>query len=161
MQNIRPVTTADFDLIYHLYMHPQTNPYLLYEWMEKEQFKPIFEELLAKGIVYVYEEAGKTVGMFKLAPWGYRTDHIVYLGGLAIHPDCFGQGYGMKMTQAILDFAKSLGYLRVELSTAVTNEKAIRLYEKAGFEKEGVLRRYTHLKSEGVFLDEVMMSYLF
>ena len=38
--------------------------------------------------------------------------------------------------------------------------KAIRLYEKAGFEKEGVLRKYSRMKNENIFLDEVMMSWL-
>jgi putative acetyltransferase len=34
------------------------------------------------------------------------------------------------------------------------------LYEHAGFEKEGVLRKYTHLQSDDRFLDEVLMSYI-
>jgi len=35
------------------------------------------------------------------------------------------------------------------------------LYEKAGFVKEGVLKKYTWLKNENKFLDEVMMAYLY
>jgi putative acetyltransferase len=98
--------------------------------------------------------------MFKLAPLTHRTDHIAYLGGVAIHPDFAGKGLGDYMLREILALAKQSGLLRIELSTATINDRAIRLYEKTGFQKEGVLRRYTHLKSEGRFLDEVLMSCL-
>ena len=55
---------------------------------------------------------------------------------------------------------KRIIFLRIELSVASINEKAIRLYEKAGFEKEGILKKFTYLESEKKFLDEVMMAYL-
>jgi putative acetyltransferase len=97
--------------------------------------------------------------MFKLIPLTYRTSHIAYLGGLAVHPVFAGKGYGLAMLKEILAYAKQLGFLRVELSVASVNDKAIYLYEKAGFVKEGVLRKYTYLKSENRFLDEVMMAW--
>jgi putative acetyltransferase len=65
------------------------------------------------------------------------------------------------MMRAIIELGRQKGLLRIELSAAATNNRAIALYEKAGFEREGILRRYTHLKSEGRFLDEVLMSYLY
>jgi putative acetyltransferase len=64
------------------------------------------------------------------------------------------------MMQDIIDYVKQNGFLRIELSVASINEKAIRLYERAGFVKEGVLKKFTYLKSEDKFLDEVMMAYL-
>lgn len=158
---IRAMRREDFPFIYTLYMHPATNPYLLYEVMEEASFEPIFAELLDKQIIYVYESEGVAVGMFKLLPLAHRTSHIVYLGGLAIHPDKAGAGHGKAMLQEIIELCRQKGFLRIELSTATINERAIRLYEKAGFQREGVLRNYTWLKKENRFLDEVMMSYLF
>lgn len=158
---IRRITATDFDYIYQLYMHPATNPYLLYGVMDETSFRPIFNELLEKNIIYVFEDADKTIGMFKLIPLLHRNSHIAYLGGLAIHPDYAGKGYGKKMMEEIITLGKQMGLIRIELSTAIINDKAIALYEKVGFEKEGVLRKYTYLKSEGKFLDEVMMSYLY
>ena len=142
-------------------MHPETNPWLLYEMMDKESFQPIFNDLLEKEIIYVYEEDDNAIGMFKLIQLQHRNAHMAYLGGLAIHPDFSGKGYGKKMMQEILALGKEMNLLRIELSTASINEKAISLYEKAGFSKEGILRKYTWLKSEDRFLDEVMMSYLY
>ncbi|MFN8355207.1 MAG: GNAT family protein [Spirosomataceae bacterium] len=158
---IKQATLQDFDYFYSLYMHPQVNPYLLYEPMNEESFRPIFEELLYQGVLYLFEAEGQVVGMFKLIHLKHRNSHIGYLGGVAIHPDFAGKGYGQQMMEAVLVLGKQIGLLRIELSTATTNDKAIKLYERVGFEQEGVLRNYTHLKSEGRFLDEVMMSYLY
>ena len=155
-------TSEDFDLIYGLYMHPVINPYLLYEQMEKAEFQPIFDDLITRKIIYIcYNDDLKAVGMFKLFQMPYRNAHISYLGGVAIHPDFGGKGFGKKMMQIVLNMCEEQGAKRIELSTATTNINAIRLYESVGFEKEGVLRNYTFLKSENRYLDEMVMSYLY
>jgi L-phenylalanine/L-methionine N-acetyltransferase len=158
---IRNATLTDFDLFYFLYMHPDINPFLLYEQMNKADFYPVYMDLLAQGVLYLFLEGDTPTGMFKLVPLHHRTNHIAYLGGVAVHPDHSGKGVGLAMMQAIVEFARQRGILRIELSTSTANERAIRLYEKVGFEPEGVLRRYTHLKSEGRFLDELLMSKIF
>ena len=158
---IRKATETDLDFVYKLYMHPEVNPYLLYEPMSQEVFLPIYADLVEKGLKYVYEDNGELTGMFKLIPLSYRTDHIAYLGGLAIHPSFAGKGLGGKMMSEIIGLARSQGFLRIELSVATINERAIHLYEKCGFEREGVLRKYSYLKTKDLFLDEALMSYLF
>jgi RimJ/RimL family protein N-acetyltransferase len=158
---IRKATVKDIEFFYYLYMHPQVNPFLLYEKMELGEFKLVFNELLAGGVLYLFIQDDVPAGMFKLVPQQYRNSHIVYLGGLAIDPVQAGKGLGLIMMEAIKAYAKAAGFRRIELSVAAINEKAINLYLKAGFEKEGVLRNFTFLKSQNRFLDEVMMSYLF
>lgn len=157
---IRKVTAQNFEFVYGLYMHPQINPFLLYEMMDAETFKPIFEDLFRKELLYIFEEKNTAVGMFKLIPLMHRNTHIAYLGGVAIDPLFGGQGHGLNMVRAIIKYAEEQGFLRVELSVASVNEKAIRLYQKAGFKKEGLLKKYTYLKSENRFLDEVMMAWI-
>ena len=158
---IRVVQKEDFDFIYALYMHPEVNPFLLYEFMDASSFEPEFRQLQERSVLYIFEHEGKDAGMFKLIPYTHRADHIAYLGGLAIHPDHHGKGLGVKMMEEIIAFGKTKNLLRIELSVAVHNAKAIRLYEQAGFEREGVLRKYTHMKKEKIFLDELMMAYLY
>lgn len=158
---LRKAIAEDFRFLYDLYMHPQVNRHLLYEQMDADSFLPIFNELLEKECLFIYENNDTAVGMCKLVPQLYRLSHVVYLGGLAIHPSHSGKGEGMKMIQEIIDYIKEKKFLRVELSVASENEKAIKLYEKAGFVKEGLLKKFTYLKSENKFLDEVMMAYLF
>lgn len=158
---LKKVSASDFDTIYGLYMNPEINPFLLYEVMDEEAFRPIFNNLLKEEVLYLYKEGLETFGMCKLIRQKHRNEHIVYLGGVAIHPEHFRKGFGKKMMNEIIDFCKSIGVLRIELSVAVLNEKAIQLYESVGFTKEGVLRKYTYLKSKNQFIDEVMMAYLF
>lgn len=158
---IRKATEQDFDFIYGLYMHPQNNPFLLYEQMDKASFTPIFKDLLSKEVLYVYEKGGEPTGMCKLAPQQHRNAHIVYLGSVAILADQTGKGEGLKMMDDIKALVREKGFLRIELTAATSNEKAIRLYEKAGFVKEGVLKNYTLLKRENRFIDEIVMAYLF
>jgi RimJ/RimL family protein N-acetyltransferase len=88
------------------------------------------------------------------------TTHVLYIGGVGIHPSFAGKGYGVQLMEEIKLFADADGFKRLELSVAVINEKAIKVYERAGFEKEGVFRNYTFLKTENKYLDEQVMSFL-
>lgn len=157
----RTAVKSDFDYFYGLYMHPKVNPFLLYEQMSIDEFRPVFTELQEKGYLYVYQDLeGVPVGMFKLVPQQYRNSHVVYLGGLAIDPLFAGKGFARKMLQDIKERAIQKGFTRIELTVAVINEKAIRLYEQAGFLQEGRLRNFTFLASENRYIDEIIMSYL-
>ncbi len=156
----RKATHTDIDFIFHLFMHPQVNPHLLYEQMSVESFKPIFEKLIAADILYIFENNNKPVGMFKLVPQTYRSAHVAYLGSFAIDPALAGNGFGTKMLKDIIELAKQTDIKRIELSAGVQNKNAIALYKKCGFEEEGVLRKFTHLKSENRYIDELIMSYI-
>jgi putative acetyltransferase len=156
----RAATPADFPFIYSLYMHPMVNPWLLYEPMDSATFWPIYNELVEKKSVYLFEMDGSLVGMFKLVPQKHRNSHIIYLGGIAIHPDYAGRGYGEIMLRRIIDLVKVQGYTRIELTVAVVNTKAIKLYARAGFENEGVLKNYTFLAAEKRYMDEQVMALL-
>ncbi len=156
----RLAEVSDFDFIYGLYMHPVINPWLLYEMMDENEFRPIFEELVAKKCLFVYHSGADMIGMFKLVPQKYRNSHIIYLGGIGIHPDHWGRGFGSAMLNEVVGMVKTLGYARIELTVASINAQAIRTYEKAGFRNEGTLKKYTYLKSEDRFIDEQVMALL-
>lgn len=158
---LRNITAEDFDFIYGLYMHPDINPYLLYEPMPEADFMPIYEDLLRQNIIFIYHEAGQNIGMFKLIPLHHRTSHISYIGGLGIHPNFNGMGHGSKMIQEIIDLGRNRGLKRLELSTATFNTRAIKLYEKHGFVLEGVMKNYTHIAARGEYIDEQIMAYLY
>ncbi|MBP6687016.1 MAG: GNAT family N-acetyltransferase [Lacibacter sp.] len=158
---IRKASPKDFHFLYYLYMHPQVNPYLLYEYMQQEDFHAVFNELMHKEVLYIFEENGEDIGMFKLMPQRFRNAHIAYLGGVAIDPEEAGKGFGLRMMNEIKLYAKEQGFLRIELTVSTSNKKAIELYLKAGFHHEGVLKKYTYLKSKDQYVDEAVMAYLF
>jgi putative acetyltransferase len=155
---IRVATTADDEFLFELYMHPEINPWLVYEMMPADAFKPILDELLQKKALYIYSQDGKDVGMFKLVPMKFRNSHIMYLGGVAIHPEYAGKGYAKEMILDAIDLIKSLGFTRIELTVATVNQRAIDLYIKCGFLTEGILKNYSFLASENRYIDEQVMA---
>lgn len=157
---IRTATKTDFDYLYSLYMHPESNPWLLYEMMPAEAFRPIVEELLQKKALYIYEQDDMGVGMFKLVPMKFRNSHIMYLGGVAIHPEHTGKGYATEMILDAIDLVKSMDFTRIELTVATGNQRAIDLYTKCGFKTEGILKNYSFLASENRYIDEQVMALL-
>jgi RimJ/RimL family protein N-acetyltransferase len=80
--------------------------------------------------------------------------------GIAIgERDRRGEGLGTDAVTAIVDFC--FGQLRLErlwLVTDSVNARAQRVYEKAGFVHEGVLRRAFY--QDGVFQDDIRMALL-
>lgn len=52
-----------------------------------------------------------------------------------------GKGYGIEALRLLLDFGfNELNLHRIQLNVISYNERAIKLYEKAGFKREGVFR---------------------
>jgi putative acetyltransferase len=70
-----------------------------------------------------------------------RTRHSAVIG-MMVHKDYQGQGIGTKLLKAALDIADNwLMLVRVELDVYTGNEAGIALYQKFGFEFEGVKRK--------------------
>ena len=77
--------------------------------------------------------------------------------GIMIHKDYQNQGVGTALIAALIDVAdKWLMLVRLELTVFEDNEKAIHLYEKFGFEKEG-LKRFAAIR-EGKYENEYLMA---
>lgn len=155
---LRPASEHDIDFLYSLYMHPAINRWLLYEDMSLEAFRPIATDLIGRAALYVYEQDGVPVGMCKIVPQKYRNSHILYLGGVAVAPEFSGKGIGHMMLKQIIELCRQMGFSRIELTVAVENARAIRLYEDLGFVKEGILKNYSYIKKEELYLDEQVMA---
>ncbi len=57
----------------------------------------------------------------------------------------WGKGYGREAMTLALDYAfRELNLHRVQLTVFAYNERAIALYEKLGFRREGVFREFLH-----------------
>ena len=71
----------------------------------------------------------------------------------------WGKGYGYQATMKLLDFAfNTLNLHRVWLTVFSFNKQAIRLYQKAGFTEEGVMRQAFY--GNGEYHDILLMSML-
>lgn len=61
---------------------------------------------------------------------------------IAVAPRSQGRGLGRQLLDALLDEARRRGCTQVFLEVLDTNEAAIALYERAGFERQGRRRDY-------------------
>jgi len=70
-----------------------------------------------------------------------------------------GRGYGTQAIRLLVQFAfRDLNLNRVYLHVFSTNKVAIRVYEKIGFVREGLLRKAAHI--DGEYIDLVVMGIL-
>jgi RimJ/RimL family protein N-acetyltransferase len=69
----------------------------------------------------------------------------------------FGHGYGTEATRLVIEYARNVvGLHRISLHVYDFNPRARRVYEKCGFQAEGVLR--DALRWDGEWIDAVVMS---
>ena len=78
--------------------------------------------------------------------------------GMGIIEAYRGQGLGRRLMLAALKQARASGFIRIELSVHADNARAIALYERVGFLKEGVQKRSVLI--DGRFLDAVNIAIL-
>lgn len=76
--------------------------------------------------------------------------------GISLQEEVCGLGLGTIMMREILKIVEGSAFEQLELTVFADNTRAIRLYEKTGFVKTGVLPRAYRLK-DGSYHDEVQM----
>lgn len=105
-------------------------------------------------LVAVVDE--KLVGWMFLIRFEGRRAHSGSIG-MAVHDDHVGRGVGTVLMTAILTQADLwLGLKRLELTVWTDNARAIALYERFGFEREGVMRAYGW--RDGAWADALAMA---
>lgn len=75
------------------------------------------------------------------------------------HPDFRGQGRAESLLNHLKKYAKEQGVRQIFLEVNVENLPAIRLYEKAGFQKTGIRRNYYKM-GDGSFKDALIYTFL-
>jgi ribosomal protein S18 acetylase RimI-like enzyme len=76
--------------------------------------------------------------------------------GMGILPAFRDKGLGRRLMQATLEAAHVEGFVRVELTVNADNFRAIALYEKFGFQREGLTR--DSICIDGSFRDSLVMA---
>ena len=147
---------------------------MLYEWITNRElvilnspYWPVsdvdhdtwIESMLARRsdlVIFVIEdETGKTIGTCQLTNinWVHRSAELQ----IRIAPGAQGRGLGTLAIEQLCEFGfRDLGLHRINLHVWATNHRAIRVYEKAGFQREGLLREAAFV--DGRFEDVIVMS---
>lgn len=124
----------------------QTQAFLAGLGPNDHQFVAVGEDGLVLGVAGLQVQANP------------RTRHVGGVG-IYVHRDYQGKGIGTALLGTLLDLADNwLMLVRVELEVLADNEGAIRLYERLGFEKEGLKRKTTVRR--GAYVDEYIMGRL-
>jgi L-phenylalanine/L-methionine N-acetyltransferase len=109
------------------------------------------------GLVAVID--GRVIGSIGLhrAPH-HRRSHTASLG-MAVHDAFAGRGAGSALMAAAVDLAERWWNIkRLELNVYADNARAIALYERFGFEREGLYRAYAW--RDGAYVDSLAMARL-
>ena len=98
------------------------------------------------------------VGWCDILP--HEQEGVSHVGtlGIGVLPEHRGQGLGPKLLKGAIDHAFENGLERIELDAFSTNTRAIALYEKFGFQHEGIKRKARFIDNE--WSDRVMMGLL-
>lgn len=97
------------------------------------------------GFVNVFEEPD---------PNARHADVDIFLG-----PDHVDRGLGTAVMEAVVrHLTGERGHHRITLSVSVGNDRALRVYEKVGFRRVGVLRKSQRSHTTGEWQDELLME---
>jgi putative acetyltransferase len=103
--------------------------------------------------------AGALIGNVSATGGPRGLAHTLTLG-ISVARDWRNQGVGRALLLAALAYCQQTPAVhRLELEVITTNARAIHLYERLGFQREGIRRQA--LKKHGHFVDLLLMSHLF
>ena len=106
--------------------------------------------------VLVAQGRERLVGFLAIMGGMYqRNRHNAYLV-MGVLQEFGGHGLGGALLSEGIRWAGGAGICRLELTVMAHNERAVRLYERMGFEREGVRRRA--LLVDGAWVDEHFMA---
>ncbi|KOY14260.1 GNAT family N-acetyltransferase [Paenibacillus xylanivorans] len=100
---------------------------------------------------------GRTVGYSRCEGVDLkRFSHKVEFG-VCVSKEFWGYGIGKKLLELSVDWADSNGIEKMTLNVVGTNDIAMELYKRMGFEIEGTLKK-DRRHAEGRYYDTVMMG---
>jgi RimJ/RimL family protein N-acetyltransferase len=142
---LRRATEADVGFLGELASHDEVEPFMaavsprghdeLLEEVRRSEDDPQHHGR------FVVEVEGEPVGALAFSV-ANRRSRIADLHAVMLHPDYRGRGLGVEATRLFVrHLVFDLGYHRVQLEVYGFNERALGLFERAGFVREGVRRR--------------------
>ena len=164
MMNVRKATASDASQIVAVMKDAEASGFMLFEPDERkltaEQFEKYIEAINNKpnSAIFVATEEENILGYLIIQGEGpKRIAHRAYIV-IGVQRASRGKGVGTALFTYAEQWAKEVGIQRLELTVIKHNEAAYHLYEKMGFEVEGVKQK--SLKINGEYVDEYYMAKL-
>src|SRR6266576_1203104 len=139
---IEPATEADLDELSELVgeLFAQESDFRPDKEKQLRGLRLIFEQP-SRGRVFVLRRDGVIVGMINLlftistAEGGF----VILLEDLVVHKEYQGKGYGSKLLQHAIDFAKQKNFLRITLLTDRPENLAQEFFRHHGFVESSMI----------------------
>lgn len=123
--------------------------------VESQRPLALFAERIEKSVIFAAYHEQQIVGVIIfLQESGLKSAHKANIYGFYIEPQFRGQGIATQLLQIVLSYAQDC-VEQIMLSVVSTNDLAIQLYKKHGFQSHGVEPRA--MKSEIGYQDEILM----
>jgi RimJ/RimL family protein N-acetyltransferase len=106
-----------------------------------------------RAIVLVADVEGRVIGSLGMGLARYGVAEL----GMLVSGACRGRGVGSALLQASIEWAREAGAHKIALQVWPHNTAAIALYEKFGFQREGLLRRH-YRRRNGDLWDAIIMG---
>lgn len=137
---VRNMTTADLEEVVRIEELSFSQP-----WSRQS-----FEDGLRRteNLFLVVEEDGAVRGYVDM----YCCMGEGEITNVAVSPESRGRGLSSALMEACLEKAKALAIERIVLEVRVSNEAAIHLYEKYGFEKLGIRKGFYDFPKEDAYI---------
>ncbi len=126
---LRPMRAADLPTV----MEIETSAYP-FPWTLQ-----VFKDCLRVGYNASVLERDDSIIGYGIISMGAGKAHIL---NLCVHPNLQRCGYGQRILQHLLAFAKQKGVQSVFLEVRTSHKAAINLYDKTGFNEVGVRKKY-------------------
>jgi RimJ/RimL family protein N-acetyltransferase len=111
-------------------------------------------------ILLVVEDGGRIIGVLNCKGGTRKANRHATTLGISLLKDWRNQGIGHELMTRAIEWAKGTGIVtRIELSVFARNARAIHLYEKLGFVREGYCHRVFY--QNGEYIDTLIMALLF
>lgn len=128
-------------------------------FIDKEGFERIIttDSESPRNIFLVAEVQNRVVGYSRCEGTDLkRFAHKVEFG-VGVLKEFWGYGIGTNLLKQSISWADSNDIKKIMLNVSEINEKAMKLYEKLGFETEGILKK-DKLLSDGKYYNTIMMG---
>ncbi|CAH8771815.1 GNAT family N-acetyltransferase [Paenibacillus dendritiformis] len=124
---------------------------------------PGFEQLIRadsekkRNIFLVAVVEGRIVGFSRCEGSQLRRFYHKVEFGVCVQQEFWGYSIGKNLLKQSMAWADSNGITKIALNVLETNEKAIALYKKLGFEIEGILKN-DKILSDGQYYNTIVMG---
>lgn len=161
---VRKAINTDAAQIIEVMKNAEQSGYMLYDPGEREVSATGLAKLIEalnsqiKSGFFVAVENGEVIGYLMIQH--EKSNRVSHRAGIAVgvHSESRGKGVGTLLFQHIISWAKDVELHRLELTVIATNDRAVHLYKKVGFEVEGVKKDSLWVNNE--FIDEYYMALL-